>query len=303
MLLQKGTLWNRIVTTADRARASGVLLPAHTTYTFIEDGGILFFVRILASLQRKDEMRRKKIAVASSENETNPFLSPEEDLLVADISDTHIAILNKFNVVDHHLLLVTRRFEEQEMLLTESDFEALWACMIEFNCLAFYNGGHEAGASQRHKHLQIVPLPLAPKGPSVPIEALFKQKNIDKFTLPAFSFLHAFQRLEPEIAGLPILAAEKIFECYSTLVKNVGMTAPLAGKQTRQTLPYCFLMTREWMLLVPRSREFMEDISINSLAYAGSFFVRSKGQLERLKSFGPLKALHSVAVPQKEQST
>ncbi len=184
------------------------------------------------------------------------------------------------------------------MLLTAHDFEAVWICMAEFDCLGFYNGGREAGASQQHKHLQIVPLPLAPEGPSVPIEPLLvRAEGKDVTTVPGFSFLHAFQRLGPGLARSPNLAAKTTFEFYSNMLKNVGMTPPAANGEIRQTLPYCFLMTREWMLLVPRSKEFFEDISLNSLAFAGSFFVRSEKQLERLKSLGPLKALRSVAIP------
>ena len=64
-------------------------------------------------------------------------------------------------------------------------------------------------------------------------------------------------------------------------------------------MPYCLLVTRDWMLLVPRSREFFEDISLNSLAFAGSFFVRNEQQLDRLKSFGPMNALRRVALPER----
>ena len=303
MLLQKGTLWECITATTKRALASGVLLPAHTTYTYVEDGGIQFFVRVLASLQRKEEAREIQSAAALPKEQTNPFLPPEKELTVADISETHIAILNKFNVVDHHLLIVTRRFEDQEMLLTPHDFEALWICMADFNCLGFYNGGREAGASQQHKHLQIVPLPLAPTGPAVPIEPFLDQKKeAERGTLPGFAFLHAFQRLSPDIGRSPDLAAKKTFQFYCSMLKNVGMTAPALVGETRQSLPYCFLMTRDWMLLVPRSQECLEDISINSLAFAGSFFVRNDKQLERLKSFGPLRTLQSVAVPKEQQS-
>jgi sulfate adenylyltransferase (ADP) / ATP adenylyltransferase len=300
MLLQKGTLWKCITATAKRALASGALLPAPTEYSFLEDGGIRFFVRVLAGLQRKDEAREKQ-KDAGREKQANPFLPPEKDLTVADISDTHIAILNKYNVVDHHILIVTRRFENQELLLTVHDFEALWTCMAEFNCLGFYNGGREAGASQQHKHLQIVPLPLAPEGPSVPIEPLLVPAGRnDVGTIPGYRFLHAFQRLGTELVRSPNLAAKKTFDFYSTMIKSVGMTPPAADREVLQTLPYCFLMTRDWMLLVPRSKEFMEGISINSLAFAGSFFVRSEKQLERLKSFGPLRALQSVAIPKKQ---
>jgi ATP adenylyltransferase len=50
------------------------------------------------------------------------------------------------------------------------------------------------------------------------------------------------------------------------------------------------------MLLIPRSREYFEDISLNSLAFAGSFFLRNEQQLEKLKSAGPLNALKSVTM-------
>jgi ATP adenylyltransferase len=51
------------------------------------------------------------------------------------------------------------------------------------------------------------------------------------------------------------------------------------------------------MLLVPRSKEHFEDISFNSLAFAGSLFVQDKQQLARLKTFGPMNALRSVTIP------
>jgi ATP adenylyltransferase len=78
--------------------------------------------------------------------------------------------LNKFNIIDHHLLIVTRTFKEQETWLTLQDFEAMWACLNEIDGLVFYNGGKTAGASQRHKHLQLVPLPLVEEGLKIPIE-------------------------------------------------------------------------------------------------------------------------------------
>ena len=110
----------------------------------------------------------------------NPFLPYDADLWVTDISQTHICLLNKFNVIENHILVVTRVFEDQESLLTAEDFEAMWICMAEFDGLAFYNSGPIAGASQQHKHLQIVPLPLAPKGLMGPIEEALTSANYHK---------------------------------------------------------------------------------------------------------------------------
>lgn len=288
--LEKGTLWHRVVRTTEHALTSGALRSFPTVHAFIEDGGVRFFVRVLASLREK--------SVARTKQDLDPFLPPEQDLTVADITDTHVAVLNKFNVVDHHLLIVTRHFEDQDSLLTLLDLEALWLCMAEYDGLGFYNGGREAGASQQHKHLQMVPLPLAPAGPPVPIAPLLQGLGqiAAPGTIPAFSFLHSYVRLRPNIADTPREAAIETFELYTAMLKSVGMNAPGTSPLTRQSQPYCFIVTREWMLLVPRSREHIEDISLNSLAFAGSFFVWSDQQLDRLKAVGPMHALTAVTL-------
>lgn len=54
----------------------------------------------------------------------NPFLPYEEDLWVAHLSDTHTLLLNKFNVVPHHVLVVTRQFESQQDPLNSRDLAA-----------------------------------------------------------------------------------------------------------------------------------------------------------------------------------
>ena len=298
MMVKKGTLWEMLVATTEHALRSGSLLPVPTNHAFIEDNGIRFFVSVISILRRKDEAKKKQDAGSKGGKVINPFLPPEKDLVVADLTDTHIAVLNKFNVVEHHLLIVTRGFEDQDTLLTLQDFEALWLCMAEFNSLGFYNGGREAGASQQHKHLQLVPLPLAPEGPAVPVEPLFDGVGApgEPCTVPAFSFLHSFVRLVPDIARDPAAAAKASFALYGEMLHSVGLNAPDASRLIVQSMPYCFLVTRGWMLLVPRSQEFFEGVSLNSLAYAGSLFVRDEEQLERLRAFGPMKALASAAM-------
>jgi ATP adenylyltransferase len=81
------------------------------------------------------------------------------------------------------------------------------------------------------------------------------------------------------------------------MLRHAGMDTAEPSRPRRQSMPYCFLVTREWMLLVPRSREFFEDISLNALAFAGSFFVRNQEQYARLLAAGPMTALRAVTVP------
>ena len=69
------------------------------------------------------------------------------------------------------------------------------------------------------------------------------------------------------------------------------------GSERRQSGPYNLLLMREWMLLVPRSRERFDSISINALAFAGSFFVKDDAQLERVRQAGPIAILREVSSP------
>ncbi len=301
IVLQKGTLWQALTTAAEDALASGALLPLPTEYEFIKDGGVRFFVRILTGLEQKDEERRRQAEAGKSGVSVNPFLPHEQALFVADISRTHLAVLNKFNVVEHHLLIITREYEDQETLLTVRDFEALCACLMEYRSLGFYNGGEAAGASQRHKHLQIVPLPLAPEGPALPVEPLLTAAEFRDGigTVGGFPFIHALARIKADVFQSSAHAAEKTFALYCAMLRHVGLRAPGGDRPEVQSGPYCLLLTRDWMLLLPRSREFFDGISVNSLGFAGALLVRNREQVGVLREYGPMNVLKAVAVPRR----
>jgi len=292
----RGSLAGRITTVASGALASGALLPIATGSEFVEERGVRFFVRVLANIRRKDDQRAAQQRSADAGQPVNPFLPYEQALFVADVSESHVAILNKFNVVDRHLLVVTREFEEQRSLLTPQDFAAWWRCLGEYESLGFYNGGTEAGASQPHKHLQLVPLPLAPQGPPIPIEPLLRaaRENSGSGTIPGFDFAHAFAVLD---AAAGEAAAAKAYERYAAMLAQAGLRPPSGRGSDLQSGPYCLLATREWLLLVPRSREFFGSISVNALGFAGALLVRDEEQLRALRAAGPLAALRETALP------
>ena len=292
ILLKPGTLWTSVKEQTEHALQCGALLSIPTEFEFVEQDNVRFLVRILSNLNRKKAAKEKQEKQsATSGQEFNPFLPYEEDLFVADISDTHVCILNKFNVVDYHLLIITRAFEEQESLLTLEDFAAMWACLADFDGLAFYNSGKTAGASQRHKHLQLVPLPLAPSGPQIPIEPLLRtaQFQNSNTTLPKLPFVHAFALLNSNWVQSPFTAAQATLEVYRTLLHAVGL-------DPRQSGAYNLLATREWMLIIPRSQEHFQSISVNSLGFAGALLVRNPAEMEILKVQGPMTILKNVAV-------
>ncbi|SDE11537.1 ATP adenylyltransferase family protein [Paraburkholderia lycopersici] len=301
-----GSLRAAIERQTAHALACGALHPIETAHTFIDDGGVRFAVRVAENLARKEAAR----LTPHTRPPRDPFLPYERDLFVADLSPTHVALLNKFNVIDQHLLIVTRSYEPQEALLDAADFSALLAAMREIDGLGFYNGGAAAGASQAHKHLQMVPLPLGGEVPAAtgdeanhaPVEALFRDAQAAQGAhpiaiVPGLRFRHAFARFDPGLrSATPDDAARVALGCYRALLDAVDVPSVHAGGVAYQGAPYNLLVTRRWMLAVPRSAECVEGISVNSLGFAGSFFVRNAAQLQTLAQLGPMNALGRVGV-------
>jgi ATP adenylyltransferase len=292
VVLQPGKLWTRVIEQTEYALRTGALQSIPTDYEFIEQNGINFLVRTLSNLVRKDAAKQSQSTTTAKD--VNPFLPYEEDLFVADISDTHLCLLNKFNVVDHHLLMITRAFEDQENWLNWRDFQAMCVTLAEIDGLAFYNGGKLAGASQKHKHLQLVPLPLSPQGVKLPIENAIAAAQFTGSigTSPLFPFVHAIAQLDPNWVT-PDTAATAMLECYQSLLHAVGINTN-DFKSDKQSGAYNLLATRQWMLIVPRLQESFASISVNSLGFAGSLFVRNDEQMQILKSYGPMTILQQV---------
>ncbi len=296
-----GELWDLATARTQQALACGALQPIPTESEWIEQGGIRFLVRILTNIARK-EAADKKRQVSSNSKPFNPFLPYDRDLFVADLSPTHVCLLNKYNVVDHHLLIITRAYEAQEDLLTLADLEALWICLNQVDGLGFYNSGKQAGASQPHKHLQLLPLPLVPTGTKVPIEAAFTtatwQGGIG--VSPVLPFQHALIRLNWHAALTPQQAAQNTLAAYYTLLADLHLynaNENTANENTNELKgAYNLLITREWLLIVPRTQEQFESISVNSLGFAGTLFVRDQTQFDRLKAISPFQLLSNVAV-------
>ena len=114
---QTGTLWQRVIEVSRCALKSGHLLPIPTRQQILSDGEAIFRTHVV------DNLKRKQLAVASKGG--NPFLPYEPEMYVGHVAPHHVALLNKFNVVDHHLLIVTADFEPQEDRLNRDDFVAL----------------------------------------------------------------------------------------------------------------------------------------------------------------------------------
>jgi ATP adenylyltransferase len=276
------SLWQTVAATAQRAAEIGALVTLPTETVTIPDLGIPFLVHLTILQETKTQ------ATSGNGQQTpNPFLPPDPELIVARHPPRHLSVLNKFNVLANHLLIVTREFEAQESLLTRDDFHALTDCMSHCDGVAFFNGGVVAGASQAHKHLQLVPFPLGEGPDPTPVDAVIDAGQMpgEPTTVRQFDFDHALIPLDGD--RLDASCTDDLSMIYRRACRLLDISD---GAQ-----PYNLVLTRRWMLVVPRVREFWNGVSINALGFAGSLLVRNRTELARLRETGPLRVLSQVA--------
>ncbi len=273
------------------ALACGALEPLPTRVEIAEHAGVRFQLRVLESIRERERVTQDQRRRAAQGRPSDPFGPCDPHLLLGDLSPTHCCVLNKFPALGEHLLIVTRDFEPQERLLTVADLHALWLGLAGIDGLGFYNGGRLAGASQPHKHLQLISLPMHPGEPGVPLEARLRFADFHdgighSLGLP---FEHALARLPANLLGDCRQAAVASLGLYHRLLEAVGL--PRQPGSGTQPGPYNLLVTRRWMLLVPRRREGWQGCSINALGFAGSLLARDGAELERIRRAGPMRLL------------
>jgi len=275
------------------ALASGALQPVQVEQTEMEEGGMRFIVRWVASLAVKDAA---KVAIPGGPRDPdfNPFLKPDPELTVGPIGDQHVVILNKFPLCERHLVLARREFEEQLLPLARSDFAALATIMSEAGGLGLYNGGTAAGASQRHKHVQWMSEAEGGAGLRVyagGLSAELPEQGVA--THPALAMKHCFVRVRCGRDVPAELAADSLYAGFRRACDALELTPGADG-----LLPPCNVLVGDgWLLLLPRSQEHFEGISMSAVCFAGTLYTRTPEQIEAVRRVGPLRALAAVGYP------
>ena len=287
------------------ALATGALQPVAAEQTEMEDAGMRFIVRWVSSLAVKDAAKAATapatpapkadtpVAIPGGPRDPNfnPFLKPDPELTVGPIGTEHVAILNKFPLCDRHLVLARRAFEEQLLPLARSDFAALAELMAEAGGIGLYNGGTAAGASQRHKHVQWMPdtegnaslrLFAAGLAGELPEHAVARH--------PALSMQHCFVRVRCGEGVAVEVAADSLLEGFQRACDTLQLKPGADG-----LLPPCNLLIHDgWLLMLPRSQECFEGISISAVCFGGTLYTRQREQIESIRRVGPLQALAAV---------
>lgn len=164
------TIWRTInerYTYAQVAQATKMTETAPDILAEKVSGSVVRFVlRVASNLRdkpkdigpRSDETEEKNVETGKENTGRNPFLPPDPDLFVCHLSETHSLVLNKFNVVPRHVIIVTRAFVRQDTPLSLEDMSATWTVVRSMPSpggLAYFNCGPVSGASQPHKHVQV----------------------------------------------------------------------------------------------------------------------------------------------------
>jgi ATP adenylyltransferase len=262
----------RLRDACNHALKEGALGPIETESERITDDGIEFVVRTISNLVRKE--------AASKPGNDDPFAPPHEPALhLGTVPPDHVALLNKFPVIENHLLVVTREFRDQQAPLETPDFEALLRVLARFDALAFYNSGPHAGASQPHCHLQFIP-----RVETLPLEPAIASEQPMRFPCAATPFDRGW--LDDPIAG-----SHELWSAYRDLLQRIGRVDPASGDTGGS---YNLLVTRDHAWAVPRARAWYGPINVNALGYAGLLLAADRDQARLIRDDGPLHVIAST---------
>jgi len=144
------TLWEKALIVTKEAILNSSLTPLETKSKLIKNHLNEYFeLRQLKSTKLLNKIFNGP--------KPNPFYPWDSDLEISSIFDSHELILNKYPVQLGHMLLITNTWKPQIGWLEKEDFKALISVNSDTSGLWFFNSGPKAGASQPHRHIQLLP--------------------------------------------------------------------------------------------------------------------------------------------------
>jgi len=264
---------------AAAATASGALVPLETSLThLIGEHGISFELRHLLSATPKH--------LRAAGPKPNPFRPWDRRLEVEQINDTHVVILNKFPVQAGHMLLITQAWQPQTGWLSVEDWRALAQIDETTTGLWFFNSGPDAGASQPHRHLQL--LPRRPGQTICARQEWFQNCAQGRNDLANDPLLRCCR----VVPIRPNLTGEQLHQIYLALARDLDLGTPAQVARPRGA--YNLLLSRDWMAMVRRRREGIRGFSVNALGFAGSLLSTEESDREWIERSGPEALLHAV---------
>ena len=147
----------------------------------------------------------------------------------------------------------------------------------------FFNSSPLAGASQPHRHFQLLRRELSEL--SCPREKWILDFNDVNYKNKRFCRNIKLKKFSKT------LNEENIHSTYKELSYKLGLGEP--SKDKKPKYPYNLIFTNHWMLLIRRKTDNLYGISVNALGFAGYILVTGKSDVKYLKKFGPEKLLEN----------
>ena len=141
-------IWSKALEVTKEAVDCGAIIPLDTTKYKSKEASCDYELRFLKSPIPKylREYGPKR----------NPFIPWDKRLEIQSIYKKHTVILNKYPVQIGHMLLITNKWKPQDGWLNIEDFKAIENVDKDTTGLWFFNSGPLAGASQPHRHIQLL---------------------------------------------------------------------------------------------------------------------------------------------------
>lgn len=150
-----------VKTAFERAKANGDLTYYPTQVALLSPNTpVPFQLRFSPALAAKPKPSKPKDGNAKP---FNPFENPLPSMTISQLGPGHVLVLNKFAIVPEHFILATKAVKPQTHLLDKDDIAATHACIQAYHeakqeLFAFFNSGPHSGASQPHRHVQLLPM-------------------------------------------------------------------------------------------------------------------------------------------------
>lgn len=257
----------------------------------------------------------------------DPFESPEKGpLYIAEIpsSSGHNLVLNKFAIVPEHFILATKEFKQQTDLLERDDLAATYSCIEAYRqygeqhqgnngeLYAFFNSGSHSGASQPHRHIQLLPVARMMDGlpAGAQWDVLAKQLGPQHISgLPFLTFAETIHRdmTSDELHGIYLSLFKSAVDAVES---HIGAVNDSGNGSVR--ISYNLAMTSDRLAVLPRLAEgaaifkdgtAVGNLALNGTVLAGTALVKNEAEWDALRSGGDgdgvqlLEVLSKIGVP------
>ncbi|KAM3458568.1 hypothetical protein MY3296_000326 [Beauveria thailandica] len=328
-----------------RALSNGDLFYFATHAQDVRVGALTFQLRFSPSLANKPKAPPPQRETGETTQPSKPFdpfayttTPPPPPLFVGDVGPAHFLVLNKFAIVPGHFILATRAYKPQTDVLEADDLHATLACLRAYQeaaspappsssddgdggggedggaLFAFFNCGEHSGASQPHRHIQMLPVAAMREG--LPADSAWRvlATQIDgggaaAAAAAAAPFTTFSQRITLDTSREHLHAA--YLRLYAQAVRAVKGEESEVSTTGEAAISYNLAMTRDRLVLCPRRAEgdvvrdpdtgdVVGKVSLNGTMLAGTALVKAEAEWEALcKNPRALTTvLKSVGIPQ-----